>query len=44
LTGWESTDHLRRITEEAQAIVSKALKLGMQQSRPPAKTKGKETA
>ncbi len=40
---FRGADHLRRIIEEAQAIVSKALTKGTQQVKSPAKTKVKET-
>ncbi len=39
---FRGADHLRRIIEEAQAIVSEALAVGTQQVRSPAKTKLKE--
>jgi phosphoglucomutase len=38
---FRGADHLRCILEEAQAIVSEALKVGTQQVRSPAKTKAK---
>ncbi len=40
---FRGADHLRRITEEAQAIVNKALTMGTQQVKAPAKTNVKET-
>ena len=40
---FRGADHLRRILEEAQAIVSEALAAGTQQVKSPAKTKVKET-
>jgi phosphoglucomutase len=39
---FRGADHLRRIIDEAQAIVSEALAVGTQQVRSPAKTKVKE--
>jgi phosphoglucomutase len=40
---FRGADHLRSILEEAQTIVSEALKAGTQQVRSPAKTKAKAT-
>ena len=40
---FRGADHLRRIIEEAQAIVNKALTMGTQQVKSPAKTNVKET-
>ena len=40
---FRGADHLHRIIEEAQAIVNKALTMGTQQGKAPAKTKVKET-
>ena len=41
---FRGADHLRRIIEEAQAIVNKALTMGAQQLKAPAETNVKETA